>query len=65
MDALERPVLFVASSQDWAVAESERVAAEWPRASVSVLEGTGHTVFVDAPMRFNRVLDAFISKVRN
>ena len=61
MDALDRPVLFIASSQDWAVAEAERVRKRWPGTSVEALENTGHTVFVDAPDRFNRALEDFFS----
>lgn len=61
MDALERPVLFVASSQDWAVAEGQRVRERWPGTSVMALDNTGHTVFVDAPEKFNRALEDFLS----
>lgn len=63
MDALDQPVLFVASSQDWAVAEGERVRERWPGTSVVFLEDTGHTVFVDAPERFNRAIENFLSEV--
>jgi microsomal epoxide hydrolase len=63
MDALDLPVLFVASSQDWAVAEGERVRERWPGTSVVALENTGHTVFVDAPERFNSALEGFLSRL--
>jgi microsomal epoxide hydrolase len=65
MDALDRPVLFVASSQEWAVAEGERVRERWPGTTVVALENTGHTVFVDAPERFNSALEEFLSKLPN
>ena len=65
MDALDRPVLFVASSQDWAVAEGQRVRGRWPETTVVTLENTGHTVFVDAPERFNRALERFLSGPAN
>ena len=63
MYALDRPVLFVASSRDWAVAEGERVREQWPGTSVVALENTGHVVFVDAPERFNRALEEFLTEI--
>lgn len=61
VDALDRPVLFVASSQPWAVAEAEMVRTRWPEIRVEVFENTGHALFVDNPERFNRVLEAFLA----
>jgi microsomal epoxide hydrolase len=60
LDELDRPVLFVASSQPWAVAEAEMVRERWPEIRVEVLENTGHALFVDKPERFNRVLEEFL-----
>jgi pimeloyl-ACP methyl ester carboxylesterase len=65
MDALDRPVLFVASSQAWAIDEGERVRERWPGTSLVALENTGHVLFVDAPERFNRALEDFLSGLPN
>jgi len=61
VDELDRPVLFVASSQPWAVAEAEMVRDRWPEIRVEVIENTEHALFVDEPERFNRVLEEFMS----
>jgi non-heme chloroperoxidase len=61
VDELDRPVLFVASSQQWAVAEAEMVRERWPEIRVEVFENTGHALFVDKPERFNRVLEEFLA----
>jgi len=61
VDELDRPVLFVASSQPWAVAEAEMVRERWPEIRVEVFENTGHALFVDKPERFNRVLEEFLA----
>jgi microsomal epoxide hydrolase len=61
LDKLDRPVLFVASSQPWAVAEADMVRTRWPGIRVEVFENTGHALFVDAPERFNRVLEEFLA----
>ena len=61
MEELDRPVLFVASSQPWAVAEAEMVRERWPEIRVEVLENTEHALFVDKPEQFNRVLEEFLA----
>ena len=61
LDELGRPVLFVASSQPWAVTEAEMVRERWPEIRVEVLEDTGHALFVDNPERFNQVLEEFLA----
>ena len=61
VDELDRPVLFVASSQPWAVAEAEMVRERWPEIRVEVLEDTGHALFVDKPELFNQVLEEFLA----
>jgi pimeloyl-ACP methyl ester carboxylesterase len=63
MDSVDRPVLFVASSQPWAVAEAEIVGKRWPEIRVEVIEDTGHALFVDKPDRFNGVLKEFLAKL--
>jgi microsomal epoxide hydrolase len=61
VDELDRPVLFIGSSQPWAVAEAEMVRERWPEIRVEVLESTGHALFVDKPERFNQVLEEFLA----
>lgn len=61
MDELDLPVLFVASSQEWAVAEAEMVRERWSDVQVEVIEDTGHALFVDKPEAFNRVLEEFLA----
>lgn len=61
VDDLDRAVLYVASSQQWAVAEAEMVRERWPEIQVEVLEETGHALFVDKPERFNQVLEEFLA----
>lgn len=61
VDALDRPVLFVYSSQNWAVEASDEVRRHWPESGVEVIEETEHALFVDQPERFNRVLEEFIA----
>lgn len=61
LEALDRPVLFVASSQDWAVTAADEVRAEFPEVRVEVLEDTGHALFVERPERFNEVLETFLA----
>jgi microsomal epoxide hydrolase len=61
LDSLDRPLLFVASSQDWAVAVAEQVREGWPGAHVEVIDGTSHALFVDKPEEFNRVLGEFLA----
>ena len=61
LDELDRPVLFVASSQPWAVDEVKMIRERWPEIRVEVLENTGHALFVDKPERFNRVLEEFLA----
>jgi microsomal epoxide hydrolase len=63
LDSLDRPLLFVASSQDWAVAVAEQVREDWPEAHVAVIDGTSHAVFVDKPEEFNRVVEEFLANL--
>lgn len=58
-------MLFVASPQDGAVAEGEAVQEQWPGTSVVALETAGHTVFADAPERFDKALEDFLSGLLN
>ena len=61
LDSVDRPVLFVASSLDWAVAAAEEVREGWPGVQVAVIDETSHALFVDKPEEFNRVLEEFLA----
>ncbi|MFW6195210.1 MAG: alpha/beta fold hydrolase [Chloroflexota bacterium] len=63
LDELDLPVLFVASSQEWAVAEAEMARERWSEVKVDVIEDTGHALFVDKPGEFNRALEEFIARL--
>jgi microsomal epoxide hydrolase len=61
LDSLDRPALFIASSQDWAVEQSEIIREGWPEIQVEVIDDTEHALFVDRPEEFNRVLEEFLA----
>jgi pimeloyl-ACP methyl ester carboxylesterase len=61
LDSLDRPALFIASSQDWAVEQSEIIREGWPEIQVEVIDDTEHALFVDKPDEFNRVLEEFLA----
>ena len=61
LDSLDRPVLFVYSSLDWAVEASAEAREHWPDSGVEVIEESSHALFVDQPGRFNQVLEEFIA----
>ncbi len=63
LGALDRPALFVYSSLDWAVAAAEEVRKDWPEATVEVIDGTPHALFVVKPQEFNRVLEKFLASL--
>jgi microsomal epoxide hydrolase len=63
LEALNRPVLLVFSSLDWAVAEAERIRETWPDLPVEVIDNTSHALFVDEPEEFNQALESFLSTV--
>jgi microsomal epoxide hydrolase len=63
LEALNRPVLLVFSSLDWAVAEAERIRETWPGLPVEVIDNTSHALFVDEPEEFNQALESFLSQV--
>lgn len=60
LDSLDRPALFIASSQDWAVEQARMVQEGWPDIHVEIIEDTGHALFADKPGEFNEVLQKFI-----
>ena len=61
LESLDRPVLLIYSSLDWAVAEAEIVREQWPELRVEIIENTSHVLFVDEPQQFNRVLEEFLA----
>ena len=63
LDALDRPVLFVYSSLEWAVAAAKDVREGWPNVPVKVIDETSHALFVDKPQEFNRVLEEFLASL--
>lgn len=63
LDALDRPVLFVYSSADWAVEASDEARRHWPESKVEVIDDSEHALFVDQPERFNQVLEEFIASL--
>ncbi len=63
LDALDRPVLFVYSSLEWAVAAAKEARKGWPNVPVQVIDETSHALFVDKPQEFNRVLEKFLTSL--
>jgi microsomal epoxide hydrolase len=63
LDALERPVLFIYSSLDWAVAAAEDVRKRWPKLPVVVIDDPTHVIFVAKSQEFNRVLEGFLTSL--
>jgi pimeloyl-ACP methyl ester carboxylesterase len=63
LDALDRPVLFVFSSLDWAVAAANEIREGWPEVPVKVMDGASHALFVDKPQEFNSVLKEFLASL--
>lgn len=61
LGALDRPVLFVFSSLDWAVFAANEVREGWPEIPVKVIDDTSHALFVDKSEEFNQVLKEFLT----
>lgn len=61
LESLDRPVLFVFSSLDWAVDAAQEVREGWPEVPVEVIDETSHALFRDKPEEFNRVLEEFLA----
>jgi microsomal epoxide hydrolase len=61
LNALDRPALFITSSQEWAVEQAEKVREGWPDIHVEVIDETAHALFVDKPNEFNHALEEFIA----
>ena len=61
LDTFDRPALFVYSGNGWSREAAEEIREGWPHFAVEVIDETSHTLFVDRPDEFNRVLDDFLS----
>lgn len=58
--ALDRPVFFVYSSSEGAVAAAEEVREGWPDIPVEVIEETWRPLSMSIPDEFNRLLEEFL-----
>ena len=65
LDALDRPAIFIASSQEWAVEQADLVREGWPEIQVEVIDETSHALFVDKPEEFNQVLEEFLGTLES
>ncbi len=63
LDSLDRPALFIASSQGWAVEQAELIREGWPEIQVEVIEDTEHALFADRPVEFNRIVEEFVASL--
>jgi 2-succinyl-6-hydroxy-2,4-cyclohexadiene-1-carboxylate synthase len=62
LPAVDLPVLLVAGADDPRfVAAAERMAALLPQATLTVVEGSGHTVHLEQPAAFLAVLDGWLA----
>lgn len=61
--AVDRPMLFVFSSLEWAMAAAGKARRDRPNDPVEVIDGTSHALFVDQPEEFNRVLERFLASL--
>jgi non-heme chloroperoxidase len=63
LQAVNRPMLFVFSSLDWALVAAEKARRDRPDDRVEVIDGTSHALFVDKPEEFNRLLEEFLASL--
>lgn len=63
LERVDRPVMYVSSSQAWARAAAEAVRTNWPDVRVEVVPQTGHALFVDDPPAFNAILEDFVGEL--
>jgi non-heme chloroperoxidase len=61
LEKLDKPVLYAITPAFRQDAETLRSAV--PAARVEIFEGAGHTLFIDEPERFNRLLEEFARAV--
>lgn len=60
LEKVDRPLLYIVTAQ--LAGQAEMVKARLPEAQVEVFERAGHALFIDEAERFNRLLEAFLSK---
>ncbi len=63
MEVLDRPTLFIYSSNAWSVTAAEKVRKDYPKFQVEIIEDSGHTLFVDQPQEFNHLLETFVKSI--
>lgn len=63
LQALDRPVLFVFSSLEWAGVAAQKARRDRPDDRVEVIAGTSHALFVDKAEEFNRLLEGFLASL--
>lgn len=63
LDGYDGPALVVCGSEDQITppADNERVAQALKRAQFALIDGIGHVPYVEAPERFNAVVDGFLA----
>lgn len=61
--SVERPMLFVFSSLEWAVVAAEKARRYRPNDRVEVIDATSHALFVDRPEEFNRLVEDFLASL--
>ncbi len=63
LDSLKIPVQGIFCGADWAINAAHEVRKNWPDIRVDVIPDTKHTLFVDNPTEFNRVMEEFINSI--
>lgn len=63
LHTVDRPMLFVFSSLDWARVAAEKARRDRPNDRVEVIVGTSHALFVDKAEEFNRLLKEFLASL--
>jgi non-heme chloroperoxidase len=61
---IDRPTLVIASAASPELEAEKAMAAQLPDGHVEVVEGAGHAVFVDQPVRFDELLRQFLNSVQ-
>jgi non-heme chloroperoxidase len=61
LDALDRPVLYVAAKGS--ASQADMVRERRPDARVAVFDDAGHALFVDQAERFNRLIEEFLASL--
>jgi microsomal epoxide hydrolase len=64
LSKLDRPALVIGSAESPFIDAEKEMAAAIPGGKFVTLEGTGHAVFVDEPVKFDDALRAFLQTLR-